>query len=105
MQVYKSPYKTCTECGRRVLRAEGLRAFYRSYSTQLLMNIPFQSLHFMVYEHASDIINPQRSYSPTSHLVAGSAAGAIASLVTTPLDVAKTLLNTQVVDACKSQCS
>ncbi|CAD5116928.1 DgyrCDS5768 [Dimorphilus gyrociliatus] len=95
MQMYQSPYSTCSECGKRVLMEEGPHAFYRSYMTQLTMNIPFHAIHFMVYEKAQDMINPDRKYSPITHIASGGAAGAIAAAVTTPLDVCKTLLNTQ----------
>lgn len=95
MQVFNSPYKTCLECLTRVYRAEGLRAFYRSYVTQLSMNIPFQSIHFMVYEFCQDHLNPERRYNPHTHWMSGAMAGAVAAGATTPLDVCKTLLNTQ----------
>lgn len=39
--------------------------------------------------------NKDRQYSPMVHVLAGGAAGASAAAVTTPLDVCKTLLNTQ----------
>ena len=99
MQVYNSPYKSCLDCIRRVRRSEGAAAFYRSYGTQLTMNVPFVSLHFVIYESAQDAMNPTRQYHPTSHCVSGAAAGAIAAAATTPLDVCKTLLNTQAVHA------
>lgn len=37
----------------------------------------------------------ERRYNPVVHMVAGAAAGASAAAITTPLDVVKTLLNTQ----------
>lgn len=37
----------------------------------------------------------ERKYNPVVHMAAGGAAGAAAAAVTTPLDVIKTLLNTQ----------
>lgn len=40
-------------------------------------------------------MNEDRKYNPAVHVVAGGAAGAVASAITTPLDVVKTLLNTQ----------
>lgn len=95
MQVYGSPYKTCLECGRSIIETEGIKAFYRSFTTQLTMNIPFQSIHFMVYELCQDTINNERAYKPSTHMVSGAIAGAAASAFTTPLDVCKTLLNTQ----------
>lgn len=95
MQVYNSPYRTCTECLLKVWRKEGARAFYRSYTTQLTMNIPYQSLHFIMYEYMQDLTNEKRLYNPKAHMVSGAIAGAFAAAVTTPLDVCKTLLNTQ----------
>lgn len=58
------------------------------------MNIPFQVFHFISYEFLQDVLNPLRRYDPLSHMLSGGAAGAIAAAATTPLDVAKTLLNT-----------
>nr|XP_028563736.1 mitoferrin-1 isoform X3 [Podarcis muralis] len=95
MQMYNSPYKTVLECIRTVHRTEGMGAFYRSYSTQLTMNIPFQAIHFMTYEFMQEQINPCRQYNPSTHIISGAVAGAVAAAATTPLDVCKTLLNTQ----------
>lgn len=95
MQMYNSPYQSCYDCVRTVYRTEGLRAFYRSYTTQLTMNVPFQSIHFMMYEFMQDIMNTDRQYNPYAHMISGAIAGAFAAAVTTPLDVCKTLLNTQ----------
>lgn len=80
-------------------RHDGPAAFYRSYTTQLTMNVPFQALHFMTYEYLQELLNPHRQYNPSSHVVSGALAGAIAAAVTTPLDVCKTLLNTQEAQA------
>jgi len=95
MQMCCSPYKGAFNCARTVYKQEGLRAFYRSYPTALSMNIPFQATHFMVYEFAQKLTNPNRQYNPAAHAVSGAAAGAVAAFVTMPLDVCKTLLNTQ----------
>lgn len=95
MQMYNSPYKSCLNCARVVYKEEGAMAFYRSFTTQLTMNIPFQCIHFMTYEIMQDIMNKNRDYDPTSHMVSGGVAGAAAAFATMPLDVCKTLLNTQ----------
>nr|XP_020856868.1 mitoferrin-1 isoform X2 [Phascolarctos cinereus] len=95
MQMYNSPHHSALRCVRDVWRTEGVGAFYRSYTTQLTMNIPFQSIHFITYEFLQEQINPRRGYNPQSHILAGGLAGAIAAAATTPLDVCKTLLNTQ----------
>ncbi|XP_067084427.1 mitoferrin-1 isoform X1 [Osmerus mordax] len=95
MQMYNSPYRGFLDCVRTVRQTEGLAAFYRSYTTQLTMNIPFQAVHFMTYELMQERLNPHRQYHPDSHIISGAAAGAVSAAVTNPLDVCKTLLNTQ----------
>ena len=97
MQMYNSPYKSSLDCARQIIRSEGVRALYRSYTTQLAMNIPFQVVHFSIYEQTQNLINYDREYKPISHIVSGATAGSMAALVTNPLDVCKTLLNTQEV--------
>lgn len=92
--MYNSPYKGIFSCARTIYRKEGIKAFYRSYTTQLSMNIPFQVTHFISYEFLQDHFNYDRNYNPVSHMVSGAGAGAFASVITNPLDVAKTLLNT-----------
>ena len=95
MQMFNSPHGSCLDCARSVYYKDGMRAFYRAYGTQLTMNVPFQSIHFVLYEWAQRVTNPQRQYWPAAHMVSGALAGAGAAAITTPLDVCKTLLNTQ----------
>ena len=94
LQIYNSPYRGAFHCMSTVYKTEGLSAFYRSYTTQLTMNIPFQVVHFVTYEFQQDVFNPTRRYYPISHMLSGAGAGAFSAAVTNPLDVAKTLLNT-----------
>ncbi|KAH8313539.1 hypothetical protein KR067_007789 [Drosophila pandora] len=95
MQMYNSPYTSVVACVRDVYKKEGFKAFYRAYGTQLLMNLPYQTIHFTTYEFIQNKFNLERKYNPKVHMLAGAAAGASAAAITTPLDVVKTLLNTQ----------
>lgn len=95
MQMCCSPYSSGWDCARTVFRKEGIKAFYRSYSTVLSMNVPFQCIVFATYEKMKKLTNPSGEYNPLSHWVSGAVAGAMAATVTMPLDVCKTLLNTQ----------
>ena len=95
LQVYNTPYTGVLDCATKVYNVEGFRAFYRSLSTQLSMNIPYQCTHLVFYEFLGKILNPAGKYDPKTHLISGGLAGALAAAITTPFDVAKTLLNTQ----------
>jgi len=95
MQMHGSPYSSTWDCVRKTFKAEGSRAFYRSYTTQATMNVPFQSIHFIIYEFMQKVTNKKKKYKPSAHVVSGGVAGAIAAAVTTPFDVCKTFLNTQ----------
>lgn len=55
--MYDSPYKSVMECARKVFRQEGFGAFYRSYTTQLVMNLPYQAIHFSTYEFFQEIVS------------------------------------------------
>lgn len=115
LQMYNSPYRSVVGCIQHIYKTEGTYAFYRSYTTQLAMNVPFQSIHFIAYEFVQSITNPEHIYNPKAHVISGendivcflfliiltivvnlgAMAGAVAAAATTPLDVCKTLLNTQ----------
>src|SRR5947199_8763834 len=95
MQVHGSTYRNVLDCARTVYAREGLIAFYISYPTTLTMTIPYQMVQFSSYEYFRKVLNPQGNYDPKTHVIAGGLAGAIAAAATTPLDVAKTLLQTR----------
>jgi len=95
MQVHQSEFRSVFTAIRVVYRNEGLGAFYVSYPTTLTMSVPFTAVQFTVYEQIKRFLNPKGEYSPLTHVVAGGLAGGIAAGVTTPLDVAKTLLQTR----------
>lgn len=78
-----------------VYRNEGLKAFYISFPVTLIMSIPFQAIQFTTYEYARKKLNPNGGYNPLTHCTAGAIAGAVASISTNPLDVAKTMLQTR----------
>lgn len=97
MQVHGSTFRSLSDCAKTVFRNEGLRAFYGSYPTTLAMTVPFTALQFTAYESLTKAIQHRRrpGYDPISHCVAGGVAGGFAAAATTPLDVIKTLLQTQ----------
>lgn len=102
LQLKSSPYKGVWDCVKRVVREEGVGAFYASYRTTVVMNAPFTAVHFAAYEAAKrglTEVSTERAEdeSLVVHATAGAAAGAVAAAVTTPLDVVKTQLQCQVM--------
>jgi len=90
---------TAISCFRRILREEGIRAFYISYPTTLLMNIPYTMAHFITYESIKHLLrNPSdhnHEVAAWKHFVAGGMAGAAGAAISNPFDVVKTQLQTQ----------
>lgn len=97
MQLNSSKYPSVSACARHIYSSEGFRAFYVSYPTTLAMTVPFAACNFMIYDSISKTLNPSRKYDPLGHCIAGGIAGASAAALTTPLDVAKTILQTRGV--------
>lgn len=105
LQLRGSPYNGVWDCAGRVMREEGIRAFFASYRTTVVMNAPFTAVHFATYEAAKrglTDVSPESAADArlVVHATAGAAAGALAAAVTTPLDVVKTQLQCQGVCGC-----
>ena len=56
-----------------------------------------QAFHFATYEAVMFWLNPEKTYNPYHHALAGAVAGGVAATAALPLDACKTLLNTQEV--------
>lgn len=97
LQVHGTPYRTFLSCFRGIWHTEGLAGFYVSYPTTLLLNVPFHMVQFPVYEVCRAVLTSadEGSYTPFAHIVSGGISGGTAALVTTPIDVIKTTLQTR----------
>jgi len=78
-----------------VWKADGLKGFYRGFGTTVMREIPFASLQFPMYEFFKYrlsylLYHKPSSLRPFEASLCGSAAGGIAAVLTTPLDVLKT---------------
>jgi solute carrier family 25 (mitochondrial iron transporter), member 28/37 len=99
MQISRHGYMGMVDCVRKTLRREGLRrGLYAGYTTTITMNVPYVAVYFTSYESLKTLMagddEEARSYSYV-HLSAGAGAGILSAAFTTPLDVAKTRLQTQ----------
>jgi solute carrier family 25 iron transporter 28/37 len=82
-------------CFRSTIASEGAKALYVSLPTTLLMNIPYGCIMVSVNESARKFLSPSGKNHSASTLVSGALAGAIAAILTNPLDVIKTRLQIQ----------
>jgi len=95
-------YSGVMDCMRSVYQVEGLLGLYRSLPITLFMNMPYGCVMMATNESLKIFLRPGGNYDLSTHLIAGTGAGALASAVTTPLDVIKTRLQTQHISAVSS---
>ncbi|CAN0149237.1 unnamed protein product, partial [Phaeothamnion confervicola] len=92
-------YRGIGDCARTIYQVEGIGAFYRSFPTTLFMNMPYGCVMVAMNESIKRMLRPNGDFDTTTYILAGSAAGAVAAAATTPLDVVKTRLQTQALNA------
>jgi len=97
MQLGAREYKGMMDCLKTIVAHEGVSALYASYTTTLLMNIPYVAIYFASYESLRKVLKrgSEREFDPIAHCFAGGGAGMLAAALTNPFDVAKTRLQTQ----------
>ncbi|KAL2519200.1 Mitochondrial substrate carrier family protein [Abeliophyllum distichum] len=106
LAVYFSVYETCKKFHPEGDGGRGDWAFYASYRTTVVMNVPFTAVHFAIYEASKrglmEVSRESGGYWDVDgtflvHTTAGAVAGALAAAaITTPLDIVKTNCNARV---------
>lgn len=88
---------------RDIVKSEGLWGLYKSYPITVLMNIPFASCVITVNENMKTWIRPWDRQNPLLwYFICAGFSGAMAGMMTNPLDVVKTRLQTKSVEpTCK----
>lgn len=95
MQLYGSQHSKVWPTIKHIAKNEGVRAFYSSYLTTILLNVPYISVHFMVYEAFHTCLHDTAiDDTPVADLLCGSTAAAFGAVFSTPLDVVKTRIQT-----------
>lgn len=83
----------------RILRDEGVKGLYRGLTPSLFALLPNWAVYFTVYERfkvaIAKHVRPEWAGSPGVHMAAAAGAGAATMLITNPLWVVKTRLQTQ----------
>ncbi|XP_010519383.1 PREDICTED: protein MITOFERRINLIKE 1, chloroplastic [Tarenaya hassleriana] len=83
----------------KILEKDGILGLYAGYSATLLRNLPAGVLSYSSFEYLKAAVLNKRKQThlePIQSVCCGALAGAISASITTPLDVVKTRLMTQV---------
>jgi hypothetical protein len=92
-------YKSTSHAARTIVRQEGFFALYYGYKATIFRDLPFSALQFAFYEQAQKWARQwkkSREIGLPLELLTGAAAGGLAGVITCPLDVVKTRIQTQV---------
>jgi hypothetical protein len=92
-------YRSTTDAVRKIVRQEGFGALFHGYKATLWRDLPFSALQFTFYEKERDLA---KSYVGSNNIgllleiATAASAGGAAGVITTPLDVVKTRIQTQL---------
>ncbi|KAI8992561.1 mitochondrial carrier domain-containing protein [Pilobolus umbonatus] len=93
-------YKNTWHAAKMIVKYDGFGALFHGFKATILRDVPYSALQFACYEQfkkfaQNRFVNPGEPLPMGIDLITGSMAGGIAGAITTPLDVMKTLLQTQ----------
>merc|ERR1712117_873960 len=101
----KMPWSHVTQCLRDLVRTQGVRGLWNGYTATLLRDVPFSALYWPLYEATKESLRQQLLDTEQKHnlyidasdnsfvinFVSGALAGSVASTLTLPFDVIKTI--------------
>ncbi|CAI9739384.1 mitochondrial glycine transporter B [Octopus vulgaris] len=88
-------YRSVPDGLRKIYVTEGLLGLYSGLVPTLARDVPFSALYFAFYTKTKLFLSPDivnKSYLPLLHFNCGILAGVLASILTQPADVVKTLM-------------
>lgn len=93
-------YKNTIHAARTIVKQEGFSALFYGYRATIVRDLPFSALQFAFYEQGQTWARrwkESREIGLPLELLTGAAAGGLAGVITCPLDVVKTRIQTQVI--------
>ncbi|POS83439.1 hypothetical protein EPUL_005444 [Erysiphe pulchra] len=92
-------YKSTLDAARSIIRQEGVSALFYGYKATICRDLPFSALQFYFYEQGilwARKTKQSREIGLTLELMTGAISGGLAGIITCPLDVIKTRMQTQI---------
>lgn len=91
-------YRSTTDAFRTIVRQEGVSALFHGYKATIFRDLPFSALQFAFYEQEQKLAKEwvgQRDIGLGLEILTAATAGGMAGVITCPLDVVKTRIQTQ----------
>ncbi|KIW08929.1 uncharacterized protein PV09_00845 [Verruconis gallopava] len=91
-------YRGMTHAIREIVRHEGPSALFHGFKATLVRDLPYSALQFAFYEQEQKLAKAwvgKRDIGLTLEILTGASAGCLAGVLTCPLDVVKTRIQTQ----------
>jgi len=88
MQSQKMAFYQVRSCLADLIKTRGITGLWSGYTATLLRDVPFSALYWPLYEQTKYLMG-RESY--TNTFVSGAVAGSVASTITLPFDVLKTM--------------
>lgn len=93
-------YRSSLHALRTITRTEGLAELFSGYKATLFRDLPFSALQFAFYEQEQKIAKqwagPGRDIGILLEVLTGASAGGMAGVLTCPMDVVKTRIQTEL---------
>ncbi|KAK5734159.1 hypothetical protein LTR17_009142 [Elasticomyces elasticus] len=93
-------YRSSLNAIRTIVRTEGVAELFSGYKATLFRDLPFSALQFAFYEQeqkwAKQWVGPGTDIGLTLEILTGASAGGMAGVLTCPMDVVKTRIQTEL---------
>lgn len=92
-------YKGTLDAARTIVRQEGISALFYGYKATIFRDLPFSALQFAFYEQEqrwARELSKSRDIGIGLEIATAASAGGLAGVITCPLDVVKTRIQTQI---------
>ena len=92
-------YRGTIDAARSIVRQEGVSALFHGYKATIFRDLPFSALQFAFYEQERNWAKRWKGSSDIGiglELATAASAGGLAGVMTCPLDVVKTRIQTQI---------